>query len=56
MYYHRDPPDDPHHPLDPIPEKWPADKPEMLPCQSTYIFYMKELLLKQIVTVKIPYW
>ena len=21
MYYHRDPPDDPHHPVDPIPEK-----------------------------------
>ena len=26
MYYHRDPPDDPHHPVDPIPEKRLADQ------------------------------
>jgi len=41
MYYHRDPPDDPHHPVDPIPEKRLADQQEKPRCQMTYIFYMK---------------
>ena len=35
MYYHRDPPDDPHHPVDPIPEKRLADQQEKPPCQLT---------------------
>jgi len=41
MYYHRDPPDDPHHQVGPIPERRLADQQEKPLCQSTYMFYMK---------------
>jgi len=41
MYYHRDPADDPHYPVDPKPEKRLADQQEKPPCPLTYIFYIK---------------
>jgi len=46
LYYYKDPLDDPHHPVDPIPKKRPTDQQENFPYQSTYIFYMKYLWLK----------
>ena len=33
LYYNRDPPDDTHHPVDPIPEKRLLDQQEKSPCQ-----------------------
>ena len=36
--YHRDPPEEPHHQVEPIPKKRPTDQQQNLPCQSTYIF------------------
>ena len=46
MYCHRDPPDDPHHPVDLIPEKRLADQKEKTPCQFTYLLY--EIILAEI--------
>jgi len=41
MYYHKDPPNDVDHLVDPIPEKRLTDEQEKPHCQLTYIFYMK---------------
>ena len=40
MCYHRDPPDDPHHPVYPISEERLADQQEKPPYQSTHICYV----------------